>query len=242
MGNAEPVASSTISIGAILELLRSEFSDVSISKIRFLEAEGLITPERTPSGYRRYSGADIERLRFILSAQRDHYLPLKVIRSQLDAMDRGDINSGEVLHMPRHLGLAISAPQAQEFRPSSRYKLTLDTLCERAGVDEDFIIELVRARLLTPSPSGFYIEDDIALVVACLTLSEAGIDIRHLRSFRTAAEREAGLVEQAVGASVRLRSAEAKGRAAENARTLASAIVTLHVELIKTQIRDILGE
>lgn len=242
MRNAEHTASSTISIGAILELLRSDFPDVSISKIRFLEAEGLVTPERTSSGYRRYSGRDIERLRFILMAQRDHYLPLKVIRAQLDAMDAGESEPGEFLRMPRGLGVAGSNPPPDSLRPSTSFRLTAPVLCERAGVDEEFVTELQRARLLEPSPGGFFTEDDVTLVIACHTLSDAGIDIRHLRSFRSAADREAGLIEQAVEAPSRLRSAESKGRAAENARTLAAAAVTVHAELIKARIRDILGE
>lgn len=240
MGNAERSASSTISIGAILELLHTDFPDVSISKIRFLEAEGLVTPERTPSGYRRYSGADIERLRFILRAQRDHYLPLKVIRSQLEAIDNGDVEAGDALRVPRHLGLA--SPSSHSFRPSTSYRLTTEMLCERSGVDESFVSALRRAGLLQPSSGGFYVEDDVTLVTACRTLSDAGIDVRHLKGFRVAADREAGLVEQAVEAPTRLRSAESKGRAAENARVLVAAAVTVHAELIKSRIRDILGE
>jgi DNA-binding transcriptional MerR regulator len=240
-----------LSIGAVLAQLRPEFPDVTISKIRFLESEGLVRPARTPSGYRQFGPADVERLRFVLSAQRDHYLPLKVIKEQLDAADRGDGTSA-VLRSPRTLVAVESAaedgptpglPEPAEFAvdPEAEARVTEDDLLRESGIDEAMLHELHQYGLVKPTAAGFYDADAVRIARTVQKMSDYGIEPRHLRAFRASADREVGLVEQIVAPLYRQRDANAKARADEVVRELAALSVTLHTLLVKTGIRGVTG-
>ncbi|GAA5157012.1 MULTISPECIES: transcriptional regulator FtsR [Amycolatopsis] len=236
-----------LSIGAVLAQLRSDFPDVTISKIRFLESEGLVRPGRTPSGYRQFAPADVERLRFVLSAQRDHYLPLKVIKEQLDAADSGAAGPEVTpVRLPRKL-VSLSSPagdalpSAEDFAPGREVRLTREELLEQAGVDAGTLAELEQYGLVRPGPAGFYDPDSVLVARTVRAMTEFGIEPRHLRAFRASADREVGLLEQIVTPVYRHRDADAKARADEMVRELAALSVTLHTLLVKAGIRGVTG-
>lgn len=190
-----------MTIGAVLATLQQDFPDVSISKIRFLEAEGLVTPSRTGSGYRTYAERDVERLRYILAAQRDHYWPLKVIRDALDALDRGltaEPPSGTGLERPRVPVASVDPdlPTAADLVPSSRLQLTRVELLQATGLEESAFEALETFGLLRADHDGHFGESALAIAHAASGLAAYGIEPRHLRPFRTAADREVGLVQQ----------------------------------------------
>jgi DNA-binding transcriptional MerR regulator len=236
-----------LSIGAVLAQLRADFPDVTISKIRFLESEGLVQPGRTPSGYRQFASADVERLRFVLSAQRDHYLPLKVIKEQLDAADRG-AGGHEVTgtRLPRKLvslssGTGDGLPGAEDFAPGREVRLTQEELLAEAGIDARTLAELEQYGLVRPGAAGFYDPDSVLVARTVRAMTEFGIEPRHLRAFRASADREVGLLEQIVTPVYRHRDADAKARADEMVRELAALSVTLHTLLVKAGIRGVTG-
>ncbi|UYP17291.1 MerR family DNA-binding transcriptional regulator [Rhodococcus sp. Z13] len=243
MTAARQPAAAGMSIGAVLDHLRPEFPDVTISKIRFLEAEGLISPERTPSGYRRFSIADCERLRYVLTAQRDQYLPLKVIKEQLEAIDRGAATVGSVdtrVKRPRPLAVARGEVSPEDLRSDREVRVSRDDLCERAGIDPAFVTELVGAGLLRPGPAGFFDEDAVLLARTVKAMSEFGLEVRHLRAFKLAADREAALVAQIAGPVAKGRDAGARQRAEEMVRELAALSLTLHTCLVKAAVQGAL--
>lgn len=228
----------TVGIGAVLAALGETFPDISISKIRYLEAQGLITPQRTPKGSRRYSDADVERLRFVLTAQRDRFWPLKVIREHLDALDRG-------LVVDEATGQArAAAPPAGErtdpdvLAPRAPLRLTASELAEAAGIDESTLRDLVSYGLVRPA-GEHHGQDDLDVARAAAVLVAAGIEVRHLRPFRTAAEREVGLVEH-VRAQ---RSVHGRGPVEPDpgaqARTVAAACLDLHTALVRAQLQHL---
>jgi DNA-binding transcriptional MerR regulator len=230
-----------MSIGAVLDLLRPDFPDVTISKIRFLEAEGLVTPERTPSGYRRFTAYDCARLRFVLTAQRDQYLPLKVIKSQLDAQSDGELpQAASPYGTPRlvqmsnghadtvHDTAAVAAPQV---------RLSREDLLSRSGIDEGLLTALVKAGVIKPGPAGFFDEHSVVAAQCARALAEYGIEPRHLRAFRSAADRQSDLIAQIAGPVVK---AGARDRADDLAREVAALAITLHTSLIKSAVRDVL--
>lgn len=227
-----------MSIGSVLALLREDFPDVTISKIRFLESEGLISPERAPSGYRRFSQADCDRLRFVLTAQRDRYLPLKVIKEQLDSIDHG--NDGSTGHGTRLLSSARSAVAPATDFGSRADRVSRESLIERTGVDSAFVTELQRSGLLTPGPAGFFDEDAVRLVEAAAALASYGVETRHLRAFKVSADREAGLVAQIASPIAKGKGTGARDRAEELVREIAALSVTLHTQLVKAAVRDVL--
>ena len=228
-----------MSIGEVLGQLRPDFADITISKIRFLEAEGLVEPERTASGYRKFSREDLSRLRYVLSAQRDHYLPLRVIKEHLDAIDRGlepPAIGGSGPKVPRALVAAQGLPGPEAFLPDlSEIRLSRRELLDAAGLQPEQLDQLEQYGLLGPRPGGSHYDGD-ALVVAktVAEMARFGIEARHLRPFKAAAEREIGLVEQVVTPLVRQRGPEARARAEEVARELASLSVKLHATLVRT--------
>ncbi len=227
-----------MSIGEVLGQLRPEFADITISKIRFLEAEGLIEPERTASGYRKFSREDLSRLRYVLSAQRDHYLPLRVIKEHLDAIDRGlepPALGGGGPKVPRALVAAEGLPGADAFLPEvSEIRLSRDELLSAAGLEPEQLDQLEQYGLVAPRSGGSHYDGD-ALVIAktVAEMARFGIEARHLRPFKSAAEREIGLVEQVVTPLVRQRNPEARARADEVARELAALSVKLHATLVR---------
>lgn len=243
MTAAHQPASSGMSIGSVLDRLRTEFPDVTISKIRFLEAEGLISPERTPSGYRRFSLADCERLRYVLTAQRDQYLPLKVIKEQLEAIDRGAATVGSVdtrPKRPRPLVVARGEVSPEDLRADRQIRIGREDLCEQAGIDNTFLNELVDAGLLTPGPAGYFDDDAVLLARTAKAMSEFGLEVRHLRAFRLAADREASLVAQIAGPIAKGRDSGARERAEETVRELAALSLTLHTCLVKAAVQGTL--
>lgn len=225
----------TMSIGVVLDRLNAEFPDVSVSKIRFLESEGLITPERTASGYRRFTESDVERLRYILVTQRDNYLPLKVIREQLAAMDNGSVTA--------ILGGGGSEPLVtpEKFRAPANTRLTDTDVAEKSGVDISMIEELISAKLITPDTSGFFTNDDVLIANTAGALADMGFDMRQLRSLRLAATRQADLISQVADPIARGKSDVARERAEELAQQMCALVVNMHASLVKNSTREQLG-
>ena len=222
-------------IGDVLAALRPDFPDVTISKIRFLESEGLVQPERTSSGYRKFGHADVERLRYILACQRDQYLPLKVIREHLEAIDRGlEPPAGvEGPRVPRSLVSADGMPSSDAFRPGpSEVRLSRGEILEASGLDDALLTQLEGFGLISRRGAHY---DGEALTVALTVaqMSAFGIEPRHLRTFKVAADREVGLVEQVVTPLLRQRDPEGQQRADDAIRQLASLSVRLHSALVK---------
>ncbi|HET6910574.1 MAG TPA: MerR family transcriptional regulator [Mycobacteriales bacterium] len=234
-----------MSIGEVLSQLRAEFPDVTISKIRFLEAEGLIEPERTASGYRKFSRDDVARLRYVLSAQRDNYLPLRVIKQHLEAIDRGlepPSTAGAGPQVPRALVAAEGLPGPESFaREPSELRLSRDELLDAAGLDAGQFAQIEQFGLVGPRPGGYYDGDALVIAKTVAEMSRFGLEPRHLRAFRASADREVGLVEQVVSPLVRQRNPEARGRAEEVARELAALSVKLHATLVRAGLRPQLG-
>jgi DNA-binding transcriptional MerR regulator len=225
----------------VLSQLRPEFPDVTISKIRFLESEGLVRPARTSSGYRQFTAADVERLRFVLAAQRDRYLPLKVIKEQLDAAEQQE----DVPRASRPLVAVDDEPArhfaAAEFEPDSVPRLTAEELLSRSGIDRAMLVDLEQYGLIRPGPAGFYDPDAVVVASTVRAMTEYGIEPRHLRAFRASADREVGLLEQIVTPMYRQRGSDARGRADEAVRELAALSVTLHTLLVKAGLKNVAG-
>jgi DNA-binding transcriptional MerR regulator len=240
--SASMPARASMSIGEVLAALRQEFPDVTISKIRFLEAEGLVEPQRTASGYRKFSRDDFGRLRYVLGAQRDHYLPLRVIKAHLEALDRGlepPAPGGTGPRVPRALVSAEGLPGPDMFaKDLTEIRLSRAELMEEAGLDPAALDQLEQYGLVAPRPGGAHYDGD-ALVIAktVAEMARFGIEPRHLRLFRSAADREVGLLEQVVSPLVRQRGPEAKARADEVVRELAALSVKLHATLVKAGVR-----
>lgn len=271
MTGAAQWARGGMSIGSVLDLLRPDFPDITISKIRFLESEGLIRPERTPSGYRRFSVADYERLRFVLTAQRDQYLPLKVIKEQLEAIDSGAATLGvreararahshrggaeagqrsgpartddddDAPPPPRRLGVVPGEITPEELRFDVAVRLTRDDLIAQAGIDDRFLDDLLRAGLIVPGVGGFFEADAVTLAHAAKSMAEFGLEARHLRAFKLAADREAALIAQIAAPIAKSRDADARARAEETVRELAALSLNLHAALVKAAVRAALG-
>jgi DNA-binding transcriptional MerR regulator len=233
-----------MSIGAVLDALRPDFPDVTISKIRFLEAEGLVTPERTASGYRRFTAYDCARLRFILTAQRDQYLPLKVIKAQLDSQADGELpRTGSAYGVPRLVQVSGEPGEPEEFGAMvapTQIRLSREDLLARSGVDDELITELVRAGVITTGPGGFFDEHSVRIAQCARALAEYGVEPRHLRAFRSAADRQSDLIAQIAGPVVKAGKAGARDRADDLAREVAALAITLHTSLIKSAVRDVL--
>lgn len=222
-----------LSIGEVLNKLRGDFPDITISKIRFLESEGLIEPQRTPSGYRKFTNIDLERLRYVLLAQRDHYLPLRVIKENLDALDRGlqpaQIAGGAPT--PR-LATVDGELAPSSFGESSDLRLSRDELIKSSGVTNEQLVELESYGLIALR-GRHYDGDALAIARAVTELAGFGIEPRHLRSFKSAADREIGLIEQVITPLLRQKNSEAKARAEEVQREIAALSVRLHAALVR---------
>jgi DNA-binding transcriptional MerR regulator len=223
----------TRSIGQVLAILRTEFPEISISKIRFLEAEGLISPQRAPSGYRRYTESDVERLRYVLSVQREHYLPLKVIREHLEQVDRGQAApslSGQGAALGN--GTAGSGHSAHPSAAATKQpvRLTRQELLDASGLTESGLSELERNQIVaTRRGTAHYGRDALTLAIAARRLAEYGIDGRHLRAFKLSAEREVGLVEQAIAPYVRR-----TGSNRDVPADVTQLVISFHAALVRT--------
>jgi DNA-binding transcriptional MerR regulator len=222
-------------IGEVLNVLRDDFPDVTISKIRYLESEDLVHPQRTPSGYRKFSGADVARLRYVLSAQRDRYLPLRVIKEHLAALDSG-------LPLPGSDAPAAAAEAARAAADAGDADgaMSPEEFARAAGMDLDQLADCLQFGLLATDPEGRYPVADLPVARAAAGLAQHGLEPRHLRVYRTAAEREAGLVEQLVTPVLRARSEDARARATEKLRELAGLSAQLHGALLEARLRDLL--
>jgi len=200
-----------LTIGTVCRMLKDDFPDISISKIRYLEDQGLLAPRRTQGGYRLFSEDDVERLETILRLQRDEFLPLRVIRQELASPAGRD----------RKRRRALDAEDTE---------LDLQELCERAGIDARLARELEDFGLLAPRTEAGekrYVELDADIAVACGRLARYGIAPRHLRAFRTAADREAGLIEQVVGPALRSRNPERRRSGVEDVEALGTLAAEL---------------
>jgi DNA-binding transcriptional MerR regulator len=207
----------------VLAQLRPEFPDVTISKIRFLEAEGLISPARTEAGYRQFGEVDVARLRYVLAAQRDRYLPLKVIREQLAAAERP------------------ARPLTAVPQPPLRLGLSREELAEHAGVDADLLADLEQYGLVAADSAGRYDPDAVRIAATAGALAEFGIEARHLRAFRAAADREVGLLAQIVTPLRLHRDPATRARAEEVLSELVSLTASLHTLLVKAGLRAPVG-
>ncbi|MFJ4715139.1 MerR family transcriptional regulator [Streptomyces sp. NPDC088785] len=217
-----------MSIGTVLNVLRDEFPEVTISKIRFLESEGLIEPQRTPSGYRKFSPEDVERLGHVLRMQRDHYLPLKVIKEQLDALERG-----EPLTVPA-AGRSGDAAADEGGDVPTAARVGRDELLAAAGIDEAELGEWESYGLIAPLPDGGYDASSVLVAELVGELGRFGIGPRHLRVMRAAADREAGLVDSVVAPLKVHRNPQTRTLAQARATELAGLTVKLHAALVQT--------
>ena len=216
--SAQP-ARAYLGIGEVLARLRPEFPDVSVSKIRFLESEGLIEPARSPSGYRRFDEADVERLRYILIAQRDQYLPLRVIKERL----------------PRHP--EGTTPDESSPDGSSPAPLSRSDFLAAAGIDEKQLAELENFGLVRRT-GRVYQQDALQVASAAAVLGRYGVEARHLRAVRAAVEREMSFIEQVVAPTLRQRNPEAREQAGQTAREIAEVAMRLHGALIEAALSE----
>jgi len=250
------------SIGEVLALLKHEHPDITISKIRFLESQGLISPERTPSGYRKFFAADVDRLRWILEQQRDNFLPLKVIKRRLDSggpsVANATTHTVDDSREPTLFSRSLDAPgvaktpatgHATSARPAPKpiantadtgsVSLTTRQLADASGVDTLFVDEIQRLGLIAPIATiGESIYDHEALIVvkAAATLSLRGVQPRHLRMFKVAAERQAGVFQQLLGAK-----AKRNPDAASDARSELNELIGLGETIQRSVLRRSLG-
>jgi DNA-binding transcriptional MerR regulator len=215
----------TLTIGSVCDRLKAEFPDISISKIRYLEDQGLLAPRRTRGGYRVFTDDDVERLERILRLQRDEFLPLRVIRQELATP------SGAQRRRRRRVGFE-----------GAEEELGLDELCERAGISRELARELEEFGLLEPRAvdgDRRYVESDVDVALACGQLMEFGIAPRHLRTFRTVADREAGLLEAVVAPSLRSHNPERRQAGLEDLQRLAELVQDLAQRLFWRDLRNL---
>ena len=230
-----PAAAVIFNIGEVLGQLTEDFPTVTASKIRFYEEKGLISPQRTPAGYRQFRESDVERLRFVLALQRDHYLPLKVIREYLDAIDAGLTPA----NLPPGVSIAprmVSDDLAMEMKGRSR-RLTSDQLRAECGASAELLDAMVSYGLVEQR-GGFFDDHALRVAKACTDLSVHGLEPRHLRPFQAAADREFGLVERAVAPLSSRKDGMAAARAAEAAREIAELCLSLHSALVQSRISE----
>lgn len=230
---------SRLGIGKVLDELRTEFADLTITKIRYLESEGLLEPERTASGYRKFSFADVERLRFILRQQRDKFWPLSHIRQVLDEMDRGEVPDTEQSATTRVPPLALAPdglPTAETFlAPSSTVRLSRDELLASAKIDSETLDQIEQYGLIERRPTQTYY-DGTALQIAALVgeFAALGLEPRHLKMFNAAADRQVALFEQVVAPRARR---EDKDAADQTVASLAALAVRLQATLMRSRLR-----
>lgn len=254
-----------LSIGEVLALLRPEFSDLTISKIRFLESQGLLDPERTPSGYRKFYEPDVERLRWILRQQREQYLPLKVIKGRLgvDEDDSADVDGGDAAvgeaagadaaaaapqMMPNRPPAPVPSPVADAVNPlqvvHTGVSMTLEELSTACGLSATELGELERYGLLGGRPVGGTVYfDEEALIVANLAAGfmRFGVEARHLRMYKTAAEREAGFFEQLVMPMLKQRNPRARRQAVDTLVELGKLGQGLRAAMLRQALKDHTG-
>ena len=257
------------SIGEVLATLHEEFPDITISKIRFLESQGLIDPERTPSGYRKFYTGDVERLRWILRQQKDHFLPLKVIRGRLDELEAQGVVDTRHTAQSRISRRANAAPRSGRTRARERpapklpiddadddanelalsatgASLTRAELARAAGLDDSELAELESYGLLNPTVQTkdrvLFDEDALAIARLAAGFFRRGVGARHLRMYRSFAEREAVLFEQVLLGYLRQRNPDARARAQEQLEELARLGRGLRGAYLRRAVRDAFTE
>ena len=221
-----PPSRRLLTIGTVCGRLKDEFPDVSISKIRYLEDQGLLNPRRTQGGYRLFSEDDLDRLETILRLQRDEFLPLRVIKEELAA------GAGAQRKRRRAAGSAEEA-------------LDLDDLCVRAGITRERVKELEEFGLIEGTGVGanrVYAESDVDVAAACEALARFGIGARNLRAFRTAADRESGLLEAVIAPALRSRNPERRREALGDLQHLAQSAQELADLLLSRNVRRLAGD
>jgi DNA-binding transcriptional MerR regulator len=239
--SAAAAGGARMNIGEVLDLLHEDFPSVSIPKIRFLEEKGIVTPERTSSGYRKFSHADVERLRYALVLQRDHHQPLARIVEILDAIDRGLAPPPLVALTPTVPDVALSGdglPSAASFRRREDLRLSRRELLKISEISEELLEELEQYALVTPRKgTGHYDSDALVICATARELGEFGLEPRHLRAFKSAADREVGLVEQVLAPHRRADDPAASARREDTVSQLAALSVRMHATLVKAGLR-----
>jgi len=234
----------------VLNLLKDEFPDVTISKIRFLESQGLLDPERTPSGYRKFYDNDVARLRWILRQQREHFLPLKVIKGRLVGESETETEGeGEGEEQVAAASPRVPLPSADEpdplAPPRSGTSLTVHELASSCGLEPDDLKELERYGLIASRSVGgtaYYDDDALAAAHVAAGFMKFGVEARHLRMYKTAAEREAGFFEQVVMPMLKQRNPEARRQAGETLAELARLGQRLRGAMLRNALREYLDE
>ena len=216
--NAGPVL---LSIGQVLAKLTPDYPDLTPSKLRFLEEQGLVSPSRTPCGYRKFSAEDLERLKLVLAMQRDHYLPLKVIRDYL-----ADLDAGLTPLLPG----GQPAPARPNMLSTSR-KYTREDLLREAGASTQLLTDAVSASLI--QAADVFGDDALQVLKALVDLKQRGIEPRHLRTIRAAVERELGLIESAVAPIARRRDASSRAKTADTAQDIARQLDVVRANLLR---------
>jgi DNA-binding transcriptional MerR regulator len=228
-----------LNIGQMLDELREEFPELTISKIRYLEEQGLLAPQRTPAGYRKFSFGDVERMRFILR-QQANFWPLNEIRQTLDDMDRGlvpDMRKGRGVKVPELQIADDGLPKVELFRePRSQRRLSREELLETAGIDEATLAAVEESGLIKRRPSQTYYDgDDLQVAALVGEFGQEGLEPRHLRAFAAQADREADLINQVLTPRLRGLDGEAV-REAEAA--MAALTVRFHSVLVRNRLRS----
>jgi DNA-binding transcriptional MerR regulator len=228
----QEAAEPTMTIGRVCEELKAEFPSVSISKIRFLEDQRLVTPQRTPGGYRKYSARDVERLRTILRLQRDEFLPLRVIRQELETSTTGSFS---VANQARQL------KRANLTEPAPTLRMSGDELVDATGAPRSLVQALQQFGLIGDEDDGGFTDTDRETVQTALELAQFGVEARHLRLFRVAAEREAGLLEQVLAAGLRSKNPERRREALQELENLAALASHMRHLMLVTELRKIVS-
>jgi DNA-binding transcriptional MerR regulator len=223
---------SPLTIGEVINLLREEFPDVSVSKVRFLESQGLLSPGRSEGGYRLFDDDDIDRIRFILRQQRDHFLPLKVIKSKLTLWERGEERRAPVPGpAPTHL-----------LRDDGSEPVSFDLVARRSGLTHAQVASLEEHGLITRLDERSRDFPPSAVVIASEAkhLFDHGLESRHLRAIRHAAEREADVLGQLTAALLRIRGSEAREQARNILAGAGDAMVSIHRTLLAEELRRLI--
>ena len=215
-----PGATTLLSIGQVLARLTGNFPELTPSKLRFLEERKLISPARTESGYRKFSPSDLDRLRFVLTMQREHYLPLKVIKGYLDDLDAG--------RQPELPGGAVASPSML----STERRFGREELVRESGATSQLLNDAVSSSLIMPAE--YFGEETLAVLRSLVELQKSGIEPRHLRTFRAAAERELGLIENALMPVTHRKDASSRAKAVELAREIAGQLEIVRSSLIRS--------
>jgi DNA-binding transcriptional MerR regulator len=238
--NAQP-AQAYLGIGEVLAQLRAEFPDITVSKIRFLESEGLIAPARSPSGYRRFGPADVERLRYILTTQRDQYLPLRVIKDRLARHGQGAATAPPSRgHMPSRQAVPSRQAAPSQAAAAARGRgamLSRRELLDAAGITDGQLGELETYGLVR-RVGRQYSQDALDVAVTVAALAGYGVQARHLRAVLAAVERETSLIEQVVAPTLRQRSLQAREQAGRTAHQIAALLLPLHRALIEAALAE----